>query len=76
MTDLAIVRRVIDALWSLGVILAFGTVTLIGLGKPPEAIAIVSGLAGTSVGALASLLVSTRSSSLPPPPPSLDAEPR
>lgn len=61
MTDRRTVQLVVIALAVLTAIALVGTIGLLALDRPASAVAVVSGLAGTGMGALASLLVSTRS---------------
>lgn len=60
-TDTKTVQLVVKLLGLVAVLAIVGTIGLLALERSPASVAVVSGLAGTAVGALASLLVSTRS---------------
>jgi hypothetical protein len=78
MTDRRTVLAVVYLLGALAVVGLVGVIGLVALGKPPEAVAIVVGLAGPPAGALSALLVSTRTIVDPPAPVTVtntDAEP-
>lgn len=61
MTDQRTVRAVVLLLGSIALVGLCGVVGLVALDKPAEAVAVVVGLTGPAIGALATLLASTRS---------------
>ena len=66
MTNQRTITLVVLFLGLFCLLMGAGTVWLIAQDKPGEALAPVAGLAGTALGALASMLVSTRVAQDPP----------
>lgn len=65
MTDTKVVLAVVLLLGTFALGGLAGAIWLISTGSPAESIAIISGLSGTALGSLGTLLASTRSSATP-----------